>query len=125
MYKDIKIILYSFVIFTLLDGLFIYVNRKQFSEMALKIQHKQIVLNIPSVIITYCFLYLGLYYFILKEKRDIFDAFLLGIVIYGTYEFTNSSVFSDWTLYTIVTDTLWGGILYATTTYITYKIQRF
>jgi uncharacterized membrane protein len=120
MNKDIKIILYSFVIFTLLDGIFIYINRNHFTEMLSKIQNKKVTMDIPSAIITYCFLYLGLYYFILKPRRDPFDAFLLGIVIYGVYEFTNRTIFSDWTLYTAIMDTLWGGILYATTTYIIY-----
>jgi uncharacterized membrane protein len=46
------------------------------------------------------------------------DAFLLGIVIYGVYETTNYALFKDWSILTVIIDTLWGGTLFAITTYI-------
>lgn len=119
---NIKTILFSSIIFIFLDALFIYINRNNFLNMLSNIQNQKVTMDIPSVIITYCFLYFGLYYFIIKPKREPIDAFLLGIVIYGTYEFTNRSIFKNWTLNTALLDTLWGGILYGTTTYLTYKI---
>jgi uncharacterized membrane protein len=64
------------------------------------------------------FLILGLYYFIIKPNRSIKDAFLLGLVIYGVYEGTNYALFNNWSEYIVIIDTLWGGILFALTTFI-------
>mgnify|MGYP001228872730 CR=1 FL=1 len=53
----------------------------------------------------------GLYYFIISQNKKVFDAFLLGLVIYGVYESTNYALLKDWNFSTLVIDTLWGGIL--------------
>jgi uncharacterized membrane protein len=113
----------SFVIFLILDVIFIYLNRNNFINIITKIQGKEPKMDIPSAIITYFFLYLGLFYFILNQKKSVFDAFILGIVIYGVFEFTTRTVFKDWTLYTAVIDTIWGGVLFASTTYFTKIIS--
>jgi uncharacterized membrane protein len=68
--------------------------------------------------LTYLFLIFGLCYFIIIPKRNIKDAFLFGIVIYGVYESTNYAIFRDWSFLTVIIDTLWGGILFALTTYV-------
>lgn len=39
--------------------------------------------------------------------------FVLGILTYGTYEFTNYATLRDWTREQVVFDTLWGGALTA------------
>ena len=114
-----KEIIVSIIIFLVLDVCFIYINRTNFVNMVEKIQKKTVNLNISSAIITYLFMYLGLYYFIINQKRTPVDAFILGIVIYGTFEFTNMAIFTDWTIYTALTDTLWGGVLFSSTTYLT------
>jgi uncharacterized membrane protein len=36
---------------------------------------------------------------------------LLGLVAYGTYEFTNLATLRDWAWQMTLTDTLWGGVL--------------
>jgi len=35
----------------------------------------------------------------------------LGLLAYGTYEFTNYATLKDWTMQQVVMDTLWGGAL--------------
>ena len=52
------------------------------------------------------------------------DAFLLGIFVYGVYEGTSYSILKNWTIYTILIDTLWGGTLFALTTYLFYNIKN-
>lgn len=51
------------------------------------------------------------------------EAFLLGLVIYGVYETTTYSVLKNWKISTVITDTLWGGVLFYLTTFFTYKIS--
>lgn len=35
----------------------------------------------------------------------------LGLMAYGTYEFTNYSTLRDWSFEQVIVDTLWGGVL--------------
>ncbi|MTH62567.1 DUF2177 family protein [Paracoccus litorisediminis] len=39
------------------------------------------------------------------------NGLLLGLMCYGTYEFTNLATLRDWSLQQVVVDTLWGGLL--------------
>ena len=64
-------------------------------------------------------------YFIIKPNKSINEAFLLGLVIYGVYETTNYALFKNWSLATVFIDTLWGGVLFASTTYIVNILRRF
>jgi uncharacterized membrane protein len=36
---------------------------------------------------------------------------LLGLMAYGTYEFTNYATLRDWTVQQVAVDTIWGGVL--------------
>jgi uncharacterized membrane protein len=36
---------------------------------------------------------------------------LLGLLAYGTYEFTNYATLRDWSLEQVLVDTIWGGFL--------------
>jgi uncharacterized membrane protein len=36
---------------------------------------------------------------------------LLGILAYGTYEFTNYATLRDWSIEQVAADTIWGGVL--------------
>ncbi|NIY78211.1 MAG: DUF2177 family protein [Rhodobacteraceae bacterium] len=35
----------------------------------------------------------------------------LGLLAYGTYEFTNYATLKDWSVQQVLTDTIWGGFL--------------
>ncbi len=36
---------------------------------------------------------------------------LLGLMAYGTYEFTNYATLRDWSVQQVAIDTIWGGVL--------------
>ncbi len=36
---------------------------------------------------------------------------LLGLMAYGTYEFTNYATLRDWSIQQVAVDTIWGGVL--------------
>lgn len=99
---------------------FVYLNvMKGYLENQLKsVQGSAVKFNYLGAALCYVFLIVGLNYFIIKPKRSVSDAFLLGIVIYGVYETTNYATFKNWSLLTVIIDTLWGGLLFAATTYI-------
>jgi uncharacterized membrane protein len=79
---------------------------------------------IPTAI-TYVFLIFILEYFIISKKENYKTAFLLGLSVYAVYELTNYSLFKNWTILTVIIDTLWGGILFGLTTLLTSKVTRF
>lgn len=43
----------------------------------------------------------------------IVPALIIGLMAYGTYEFTSWSIMRDWHWQMVMTDTLWGGFLTA------------
>lgn len=116
------VFLYSAIIFVLLDGIYLNLIKGYFFNQVKKIQNAPLKLNISAAIICYLFLITGLNYFIIGPKRSPRDAFLFGLVIYGVYETTNWAIFTNWYILTVLMDTLWGGILFGLTTWITQKI---
>jgi len=107
----------------LLDGVFLYCVSPLFQSQIIAVQGSPIKINPLGAVLSYIFLIFGLNYFIINDKRSIFDAFLLGIVIYGTYETTTMALLRKWFLQTAIIDTLWGGVLFATTTAIVYRFS--
>ena len=94
-----------------------------FNKQIIDIQGSRLKINIYSVILCYMVIIFGLYYFIIKDHRSIFDAFLLGFVIYAIYELTNLALFKKWSVIIVIIDSLWGGILFALTTWTIKKID--
>jgi uncharacterized membrane protein len=89
-----------------------------FDNQVKSIQGSPIKMNYLGVALCYILLIIGINYFIIKPNKSVSDAFLLGIVIYGVYETTNYALFKNWSILTVIIDTLWGGLLFASTTYL-------
>ena len=120
----IKTISLTTIIMLVLDTIYLTATSKIMIPQITKIQNAPVQFRILGAILCYICLVGGLYYFILREHRHIFDAFLFGIVIYGVYEFTNYAILKQWKWEVVVMDTLWGGILMALTAWAVYKIVR-
>jgi uncharacterized membrane protein len=120
----LNILIASSIIFLILDAAFIYMSSNMFSSQIMQIQKTPLKINITSSIACYVFLIFGLYFFILREHKSVLSAFFLGIVIYGVYETTTFALLKNWHLHTVLIDTLWGGILFASTTYLTYSLMK-
>tara|TARA_B100001765_G_scaffold211023_1_gene173049 strand:- start:143 stop:544 length:402 start_codon:yes stop_codon:yes gene_type:complete len=66
----------------------------------------------------YAFYVVGLLYFVsVPALRDgapvqaLLAGALLGLMCYGTYEFTSLAIMRDWSWAQVVADTAWGGFL--------------
>ena len=107
-----------------LDGLYLSnVGGPLFGKMVKKIQGSELKMNVGGAVGAYTLMVFALYKFILVERRSPSDAFLLGLCIYGVFDFTNNAIFSDYEMmYAGFMDMLWGGLLYYTVTWITYKV---
>ena len=76
-------------------------------------------MNYVGALASYLCLIFGLNYFVISRQGSLQDAFVLGFVMYGVYDATSYAVLKDWDETLAVIDTLWGGVLLATTTLIT------
>ena len=118
-----KTILLSLMTLISIDSIYLYLIKNLFEKHISTIQSSELQINMYGAIICYILLTFGLNYFILNTNKSIIDAFILGLVIYAVYEFTNLSLFTNWSVLTVLIDTTWGAVLFALTTAIVYKIS--
>lgn len=121
MFDNIFII--SGIVFLVIDFMYLSLTKTYFAKQVQLIQGTRMEINYLGAIICYMFLIFGLNYFIIGPQRSVFDAFLFGLIIYGTFDFTNMALFKKWSLATSIMDTLWGGTLFALSTFIIRKIK--
>ena len=115
--------LLSAIVFVILDGFYLNLTKDYFNRQVKSIQGSDIKANFIAIGITYIFLIYGLNYFIIQKNRPVKDAALLGLVIYAVYEFTNLSIFTNWSVLSTIIDTTWGAVLFGLTTAIVYKTK--
>lgn len=108
----------SAILLISIDSFYLKLITPLFSAQIREIQQSPIKINYVGAVLSYLFLITALNYFIIKPNKPVTDAFLLGIMIYGVYESTNYALFTKWNIVTVIIDTLWGGVLFAITTYI-------
>lgn len=46
-----------------------------------------------------------------RPSQALIGGALIGLMCYGTYEFTNFATLRDWSVQQVVIDTVWGGLL--------------
>ena len=115
-------VLATFIVFVTLDSIYLISMKTFFDNQVKSVQGSIIQMNLLAAILCYISLVFGLYYFIIKDRKPLFDAFLLGLVIYTVYEFTTWALFKNWKVATVIMDSLWGSILFTLTTAIVYFI---
>ena len=105
---------------------FIYLSSTSgfYKNLIENIQKEKFKIRLLPTIFCYIFLVFSLYYFILKNKRPVLDAFILGLCIYAVFELTNFAIFNKWNIQAVFLDTIWGGKLFSLTTYLTYKLVK-
>jgi uncharacterized membrane protein len=114
----------SSIILVLLDSVYLKLISGRFTEQIKKVQGTKLELDLYSTVLCYLFLVFGLNYFIIRQNKSPTDAFLLGFVIYGVYELTSKALLTKWSWSTVVIDTVWGGVLFALTTMLTYYVLK-
>lgn len=122
--KELITLLTSALVYVSIDSLYLYTTGSHFNKVVRSIQGSSITLHMGSTILAYITLVLALYYFILREKRSVLDAMLLGWAIYFVFDFTSKAIFKNWSWTTVLIDGTWGGIIFGLTTYFTYKLRN-
>ena len=106
-----------------LDGIFLFFKKRFFSEQISAVQKSEMKVNAFGAMLSYFFIILSLYWFVIQQGKSVVDAFVLGVCVYGVYEYTNYALFTNWRLKTTLVDTLWGGVLFALTTFVYNKLK--
>jgi uncharacterized membrane protein len=111
---------FAFVLLLVLDFAFLFMNQTMFQNQVITVQRVIMQPNYVGFIMSYVCILALLGYFIIRPHRSVQEAFLLGLLTYGVFEFTNKAIFKKWEYMTVIIDTLWGGILFGLTTWGTY-----
>ena len=56
-----------------------------------------------------------------KQSKIVRNSIILGLIIYGVFDFTNLAIFENYSLKLGLIDMLWGGILFGVSSYIATK----
>ena len=114
---NIKLIVLTGIVLFTIDYIFItsYFGG-EYNILIKNIQKSKMEVNIFSAIIAYAFLIGIIYYFIIKVRRSVVDAAILGSLTYGIYAWTIYALLKNWSLKIAVIDTIWGGVLFGLTT---------
>jgi uncharacterized membrane protein len=111
------------ILLVVVDFIYLNIIRSYFENQVKIVQGSPLQVNFLGLVLCYVFLIFGLNYFIIKSKKTAYDAFLLGILIYGVFETTNYALFKKWSIFTVILDTLWGGTLFAIVTFIINNLR--
>ena len=117
------LLLVSAIVLITIDFVYLNVMKGYFDNQIKMVQGSPIKMNFLGAALCYIFLIIGINYFIIKPRKSVSDAFLLGIIIYGVYETTSYALLKNWSIFTVMIDTLWGGLLFAATTYVVNLVR--
>lgn len=118
MWEILRQVFMILVIMLALDSVYLYSTKSIFGQMVAKIQRTALEFKMVGAVVVYILLAVGLYVFIVEPKKSLWHAALLGLVIYGVYDFTSYAILKKYDLNVAIMDTLWGSVLMTATTYI-------
>lgn len=125
MLRTVKNFFLLAIIILLLDYIYLgSVLKDPFMKVIKKIQKKEGKVNLYYATVVYLLMITSIHYFIIKGNRSPFSAFILGIIIYGVFDFTNLAIFDDYPLGLAIHDTIWGGTLFFLATLIFEHITK-
>lgn len=110
------------VVILVLDMIYINCVKTLFNKLIKGIQGSDLKLDLTATFLDYILIIFSMYYFIIQKNASIEEAMILGLCIYGIYELTNMAVLKRWTWEVVMIDSIWGAVLYGTSTFLYRKI---
>lgn len=127
-FAEVKIYLIILVIFLVIDiPMITMINKDMYNNHFNKINNGDMVVGNKTYIgasITYLLLALGLYIFVIRDntekplKYKMIKGAVLGLIIYGVYNFTNLATINIYEIKPALIDTMWGSVASALIVYI-------
>ena len=126
----IKLFIIALPVFFIIDMVWLVLVAKKFYQEQIGFLMKPDI-NWLAAIIFYFLFIAGLVIFVISpavEKHSwvhalVFGA-LFGLITYATYDLTNLATLKDWPLFVTVVDLIWGTVLAASISVITYFIAN-
>jgi uncharacterized membrane protein len=125
----LKVGLIFFVVFSFIDFLFLGLLMSDFYSSLLEPFDSELYL--PGAFFAYVWLTLAPCVYIFRNMPEgksyaslAIDGAVLGLVLYGVYDFTNLAIFTKWSWIGTIVDILWGTALYAMSVTATTWICR-
>lgn len=126
----IKLFLIALPVFFIIDMVWLVLVAKKFYQEQIGFLMKPDI-NWFAAIIFYLMFIAGLVIFVISpavEKHSwvhaiVFGA-LFGLITYATYDLTNLATLKDWPVLVTVVDLIWGTVLAASISVITYLIAN-
>jgi uncharacterized membrane protein len=117
---------YLALLFVAIDAAYLTSISGHFRGLVRRVQGgREMEFDLLAVAACYVALVFAIWYFIIQQKKGVWEAALLGWSIYAVYETTNKATLKDWSWQMVIMDTLWGGVLFALTTWIYSKTNHF
>ena len=127
---SIKLFLIALPVFFVIDIIWLVLVAKKFYQEQIGFLMKPDI-NWFAAIIFYLLFIAGLVVFVISpavEKHSWVHAILygalFGLITYATYDLTNLATLKDWPLLVTVVDLIWGTVLAASISVITYIIAN-
>jgi len=127
----IKMYLVTLFVFFAIDMVWLGLIAKSFYQSQIGYLMKATP-NWTAAIIFYLLFIVGLVVFVVAPslaKQSWSQALLLGalfgLICYATYDLTNLSTIKNWPILVTVVDLIWGTVLSASVSYISYNVIRF
>ena len=128
----IKLAAVGAVAFMVLDGIWLGVVMKSFYREQLapivRLANGGIAPNWPAAIVVYVLLGTGIALFVVPRATTLSSAAglgaLLGLVVYGVYDFTNYSTLRQWPFVLTLADTAWGTLATALASVVVRFVAR-
>ena len=111
----------------ILDYIYLSTVSSNYNDLLLKIQNKPLKLKPIYALVVYIIMTVGWTLLILlKNKKyslsnNVINSIILGIVIYGVFDFTNLAMFNNYSLTIALIDVLWGGVLFGISSYVALR----
>ena len=120
------------LILLILDILWIkFFMLQRYNTLVKNIQNSPLIPNLKYASFAYLLMILGLILFVLPniKKNNLFKDSLIygalfGFILYGVYNFTCLTIFTNWDIKTSIYDIFWGTIVYFIASYFAIKFSK-
>ena len=126
------------------DIIWLTVQKPRYNSLVTAVQGSQIKVKYAPAFLTYILVVLSIIFIAIplvrmqlasdsknyKSTSHIFTSSLIyggmvGLCIYGIFNFTNMSIFKDYKLSVAIMDTTWGVVLYTLACFLYFNLLRF
>ena len=113
----------SAILLVTMDQCFMFIHRDRYRTSVQHVQATEMQPRVVGWVVAYVSITAALYWFILRQRRPVWEAMLLGLWWNAAFEGFLYGIFHRWRLDVAVLDTVWGSVLLGLTTAMVYAVD--